>query len=186
MKRLTLIFTLLIGLAKGQCSYPILNTGAANTLAGQCLDSLPSCVSPTCGVKAFNAVIPAGFDGFVAISGDAGTASVMLLKDCFATFIKDTCIALNGVADPQLLYFSTADTITISIFHQAGASVYLQCETMAGQTALPNGSICPLATSIEQPIEQTHPLIDIVTGQVVTTPQPHRVYLQGRRKLIIY
>jgi hypothetical protein len=46
-------------------------------------------------------------------------------------------------------------------------------------------TLCTLPiVSIDQPISEDLPIIDIMTGQPVTTMQPNKVYLQGKRKVI--
>lgn len=187
MKHLSIIFILCIGLAKAQCSFPILNPGVPALLNGQCLDSVVACVTPACGQRAYTVTIPAGFDGWVAISGQSASASVVFMESCMTKFVKDTCIMLNPPPFPSVtIRLAVNDTTTMSVISALGNSVSIQFDTLAGQPFLPIAAPCMPMTSIVEPIPMGYPLIDIMTGQVVTNPVRGRVYAKGKKKLIIY
>jgi len=118
---------------------------------------------------------------------------VFVIQDCHLVRL-DTCI--NPQLDPMTAHFTAtiggnfgANT-TVRVC--TGSESYLTWFNANGgfpmhPITMDLDTLCTLPiVGIDQPISVDLPIVDIITGQSVTEMQPNRVYIQGKKRIVLF
>jgi len=191
----TLGMILLPFLAACQCTPDVtIMAGNYDTLSNMS-SSYTNCL-PSCSGGGNSAMIglPSGGIHLLVYCPDTTNAQITVIDSCKLVLI-DTCVYLDGDAPMGLGEF------WLSRFVGTGKVAFIQWgigdnlivnsdySFAADPTVIMNlDTVCTPSVGLDLPElqEADYPIIDIITGQIVTSLQNGRVYLKGKKKFVVH